>query len=554
VRSTNSEKILELLLLVTVTTTTLFIAPWSVIHPYSVPKLIPLVSFSLTFLPLVSTIIFANKDKIKNYKVILILICAHFISSLLVLIDQKNNLTQELYGVWGRNNGFLSHSSFIILMLVALFYPIKKFLNSFIKTSLIIGLISLVYGVMQYLKLVKISKISNQNTESNGFFGNENFYSAFMGIISVMCLSIIFDKKSSKLKRISMLTFSILSNIVIALSRSQQGFLVFLVGTIILLFAYIKTSKYHRLLIPYISSSITGLILIVLGFFQIGPLTKIVYQDTLTFRGYYWRAGIRMFLDNPILGIGFDSYRDFYRRYRETDSIRRLGATDVADSAHNYFIDIAVNGGIFLLVTYLLIVIYVLVCTIKLLIRMREFNAPIVAIIAAWYAFMTQSFVSLPQPGLTLWGWILSGLVVAIYKQSNYEQLEQEWKLISKPPYLTMGAFLVIGLIITVPPFKASAEYRRSLEAQDISILIKAAKMFPQDATMVAASGGALIGLDRFTEAKELLKISIEKFPQYYESWYIYSLIPNLPPDEKSKINKKMLELEPLLINANSDK
>ena len=70
---------------------------------------------------------------------------------------------------------------------------------------------------------------------------------------------------------------------------------------------------------------------------------------------------------------------------------------------------------------------------------------------------------------------------------------------------------------------------------------------------MVAASGGALIGLDRFTEAEELLKISIEKFPQYYESWYIYSLLPNLSPDEKSKINKKMAELEPLLINTNSN-
>ncbi len=552
-RSNNSEKILQLLLLATVTTTTLFIAPWSVTHPYSVPKLIPLISFSLTFLPLVFTIIFANKDKIKNYNVILILICAHFISSLLVLINQKNNLTQELYGVWGRSNGFLSHFSFIILMLVSLFYPIKKYLSSFIKTSLVIGLITLIYGVMQSLKLVKISKIDNENTQATGFFGNENFYSAFIGIISVVCLSIVFDKKSSKLKRINMLSFSILGNIGIYISKSQQGFLVFLVGALIIFLAYINASKYNKLLVPYIFSCVSGLIIIVLGFFQIGPLTKYVYQDTLTFRGYYWRAGIKMFLDNPILGIGFDSYRDFYRRYRDTDSVRRLGATDISDSAHNYFIDIAVNGGLFLLTTYLLIIIFVLICTIKLLVRMREFNAPIVAIIAAWYAFMTQSFVSLPQPGLTLWGWILSGLVVAIYKQSNSEQLGQEWKLISKPPFLAMGVFLVIGLMITIPPFKASAEYRRSLEAQDISILIKAAKMFPQDATMVAASGGALIGLDRFTEAKELLKISIERFPQYYESWYIYSLLPNLSPDEKSKINKKMAELEPLLINTDSN-
>ena len=545
-----SEKILELLVLIALTTTTLFMAPWSVTHPYSVPKLIPLVSFSLPILPILFNIIFTNKKILKEYKVILVLLFTHFLVSILILINHKNNTTQELYGIWGRNNGFISHVCFIILMWASLFYPIKTSLKIFVKLSISIGLISLVYGILQYLKLVKISKIAGENTQSVGFWGNENFYSAFMGMISVICLSVALDKNSTRLRKIFLFLASILGNLGIYLANSQQGFLVFAVGAIVVIFTYIKSSKFNKLTKPFFISSAIGLFTVILGFLQIGPLTKFVYEETLTFRGYYWKSGIKIFLDNPILGVGFDSYRDFYRRYRNPNALGSLPATDIADSSHNNFIDIAVNGGLALLITYLLIFFYVFRCAIKLIKEMHDFDAMKVAVIAAWFAFNTQTFVSLPQPGLTLWGWVLSGLVIAIYKQKNYEKSEQYWKNDRSPNYMLILILFLIGLVITIPPFRASAEYRKAIETQNISTLIHAANMFPQDATMLAAAGGALIGLDQFVEARKILNISIEKFPQYYESWYIYSLLPNLTEEEKMRIYEKMSELEPLLNNS----
>jgi O-antigen ligase len=544
-KSDSLEKILVFFILTSLTATTIFIAPWSVTHPYSVPKLIPLVSFSLPLLHIIYLLIDSNK--IKDYKSILLILITYFFGSIIILISRTNNLTQELYGVWGRNNGFISHFSFLLLMLASLFYPIKKSLNIFIKVSLTIGLVSLLYGIMQYLKLVKISKITNENTESVGFFGNENFYSAFIGMISVICFSMVFNKSNSKLNRGFYFLFSVFGNIGIYLANSQQGFLVFFIGSIVIFLAWIKTSNFKQFTIPFILSSLFGLVVVIFGFFQIGPLSKYVYQQTLTFRGYYWRAGIKMFLDNPIIGVGFDSYRDFYRKYRESGAVKSLGPTDIADSAHNNFIDMAVNGGLFLLLPYLLIIFYVLFCTFRLLLKMSKFDTPVVAIVAAWYAFTTQQFVSLPQPGLTVWGWVLSGLIIAIYKQDKYEISKQEQEPKKKPSYLIISIFFFIGLLVTIPPFRASAEYRKAVEAQDVSILIKAAKMYPQDATMLAASGGALIGLGYFEDARNVLNISIDKFPRYYESWYIYSLLPNLSEAEVKRINEKMVELDPLL-------
>ena len=540
------EKPLENLILITLVATTVFIAPWSVTHPYSIPKLIPLISFSLPLLAIIFSIIGVNK--LKNYKFILTLILLHTLSSVLVILLGKNNTIQQLYGVWGRNNGFLTHFSYIILMTAAIFFSTKKSLNKFVKISIIIGWITLAYGLMQYFKLVRITSINGGNTQSVGFFGNENFYSSFIGVISVISLSMALGINNKNIySKILYFVFPIIGLIGIYLANSQQGYLVFAVGSSILIFMYLKTANKKLSANIFILTSSLGLFLITLGFFQIGPLAKFVYEKSISFRGYYWRTGFEIFFNNPIIGVGFDSYRDWYRRFRSPEALNVLGPTDIADSAHNYFIDLAVNGGIFLLFTYLAIIFYVIFCTLKILKNMQQYNASQVAIIAAWYSYMTQTFISLPQPGLTIWGWVLSGLVIAIDKQNSRDSLEFKTKILSKNSYAIAGLFLVFGLILSIFPYRTSHEYRNAVETQNISNLINSAQLFPRDATMCSASGGALIGLEYFDDAKKILSKCIDEFPQYYESWYVYSLLPNLTAEEINRANKQMVFLEPIL-------
>lgn len=541
------EKVLEKLILTDLVSTTVFIAPFSVTHPYSVPKLIPLISFSLPLVAIIVSIVSINRSIIKNYKLILILIISHALISILVVLVGKNNRMQELYGVWGRNNGFLTHFSYLVLFTATIFLSIKRSLINFIRISIITGWVTLAYGLMQYFKLVRIASINGGNTQSTGFFGNENFYSSFIGIISVISLSMAIGVKNNALGKAIYYIFPILGLIGIYLANSQQGYLVFAVGISISIFMFLKTSKNKLIASTFIITSTTGLLLIVLGFFQFGPFSKFVYEKSISFRGYYWRTGLEIFFNNPILGVGFDSYRDWYRRFRSQDALQVLGATDIADSAHNYFIDIAVNGGTLLLLTYLFIIFYIIICTIKILKSMQHFYAAQVAVIGAWYAFMVQTFISLPQPGLTIWGWILSGLIVAISKQNSIDVPKLENKVLTKTSFGIAVILFIFGLVISISPFRVSHEYRNAVETQNVSKLIHSAEMLPKDATMCSASGGALIGVEYFVEAKKILSTCIKEFPQYYESWYIYSLLPNITSEEKNLANSKMVFLEPLL-------
>jgi len=290
--------------------------------------------------------------------------------------------------------------------------------------------------------------------------------------------------------------------------------------------------------------------LILAGFFQRGPLSRIVYQDTISFRGYYWRTGIEIFKENFWFGAGFDSYRDWYRRFREVQSLIPLGPTDVADSAHNYFIDTAVNGGIFLITSYLMLVIYTLKCILIILKNIKNFEPFVPAILSLWFAFTTQQFLSLPQPGIIIWGWVLSGLIISISKRYSPDRVEHTLNQKVKNSSITFMCALLsfsVGLVIAFLPNITSRNYRTALELQDPKKLIMAANTYPNDSTMLVAAGGALIGIGDFSNALRILKIATEDYPEYYESWYIYSLLPNLPETELQKIRTRMELLEPIL-------
>ena len=112
--------------------------------------------------------------------------------------------------------------------------------------------------------------------------------------------------------------------------------------------------------------------LIFLAIFQIGPLKQYIYEKSISIRGYYWNAGIEMFRTNPVFGVGFDGYRDWYWRSRSLKAFYDLGPQDFAENAHNVFIDLAAIGGLPLLLIYSSIIVYTFRCGLKKLSSKNE--------------------------------------------------------------------------------------------------------------------------------------------------------------------------------------
>ena len=546
-KSEKSENFIFWLISFALISCTLAFFPNYLTHPYSVSKLVPLVAIGFALLPLL--VYSLNRESIMRYKVLLSLVLVNLLWSIASLIYPQNNIVQEIYGIWGRSNGFLSHLSYLVILTSAIFISNQKHLERFTDISILLGWISLVYGLLQAYSMVTIESITGNNNRSTSFFGNTNFHSAFIGFIATFALAVSLKRDLDKFRRFFFIAFCLFVPFAIYKSDAQQGFLVIYIGFSSVAYIYLRSLTYFKSANIFALISSLGLFVTILGFFQKGPLQTLVYQDSISSRGFYMRAGIKMFLDNPIFGIGFDSYRDWYRRTREYGAINAssLGPRDISDSAHNYFIDLAASGGTFVFISFVCLWFYILSCGIKLIKKSKTFDSTSTALFSSFIAFTSQMFISLPQIGLTIWGWAIGGLIIARYKNFAFEVNIEKSKSVITPQYLSAILFLV-GLLITIPSFRSSHEYRKSVETQDVQRLIKTALSFPREATMLAASGGALIGIERYQEAKILLDTSIRIFPQYYESWYLYSLLPNLNYEQLSIAKKQMKILEPLVL------
>jgi tetratricopeptide (TPR) repeat protein len=193
------------------------------------------------------------------------------------------------------------------------------------------------------------------------------------------------------------------------------------------------------------------------GMLQQGPFEKFLYKNSVSLRGHYWRAGLNMFRDNVFTGVGIDSYGSYFRLYRDPSFPLSYGYDLTSNNAHNVPIQMFATGGIFVGLTYLSIVFFIIYRFIKGVKKLdgNEFNF-ICGAFAAWIAFQAQSIVSIDNIGLTIWGWILGGLILALTKSDSLDSSAHDnaqIKTSSASVHLTLkplfiGVSLLLALIL----------------------------------------------------------------------------------------------------------
>jgi O-antigen ligase len=313
---------------------TLFVTPLSSYDPINIPRL-----SALIILGFISTLTLVNRNflrKDKNYKTIF------FISGILVLwivitsIFNNINLSETFYGVTGRQTGILAYFLFVIFMLVNVISSGRKLNSSLLMTLIVAGYINGIYGLFQSLNADPFDWI-NPYSPVFGLFGNPNFHASFMGITATAAFSLLLKQHGQTKYRLIYGFFIPLALLNIYQSKSQQGFLVMLVGISVVIFLWLRSSNYKRLTFIYIAVWLIGAITVILDILQKTPWKSILYKESVSYRGDFWRSGWQMTLDNPIFGVGLDGYRDNFRFYRDQVATDR-NPNAMVDSAHNVFI------------------------------------------------------------------------------------------------------------------------------------------------------------------------------------------------------------------------
>jgi hypothetical protein len=558
--SANRSKFTAKLIAASLAVVSVLLFTGSVTDPVNVTKLFAIGGFAFAILgSILNSVSFRVLNRVK---IPLLTVISFLVISLLVLFKSKAPLSQSLYGVYGRNNGFILYLSLSLLFVASLTLQSRRDFLYVIYALLFAGFTNVVYGlwVMAFGDFIDWN---NQYGNLLGTFGNPNFIGSFFGIFSSVLFATLFSRTMDKRFRIG--AFLLLPIVFIAImdTKAVQGKVLFVAAGGIALFFYVRDrfqSNYWSL--AYISVAAISFLVALFGTLQKGPLANLLYKETVSLRGEYWHSGWQTGLSNPWFGVGFDSLGDWYRRSRRESALTLPGVDTVINAAHNVYMDIFAFGGWPLFIAYSAISLSVILSMLKFIRRNKKFDFIFVTLVCVWTCYQLQSIISINQVGLAIWGWITAGLVIAYSNldQNTGDDSQQNFRNKNRgrtdastngvlSPKLLAGIFAVVGLLISVPPLSADMKWRDAQLSQDVvkvEAILKPSYMNPLSTNKIINVVG-VFETNKFHDLAHKYALEAVKFnPNSYETWKTITLLSKSTEREKFEALVQMKRLDPL--------
>lgn len=525
--------------------------------PVNAPKALLLGALSVSMLAIL--IKFGISQMWQDSKPILVFGAFFALCLFLSSIFSEAPIVQTLYGTYGRNTGVVTYLSLLILFISVSMMRARSSQSRIMFALVISGIINIFYCLWV---LAFGDPIPWNNTYKSilGLLGNPNFISSFLGIVLSVSFSHLFTPSLELSKKILHGLIVVASGPLIIVSNSIQGIFVALAGCSVVLFYYLRAKfKNSFLSFGYAIIVLLSAFVAIMGMLQKGPLS-FIYKKSVSLRGSYWKTGINMGLDHPFTGVGMDTYGDWYRFSRPPVAlIDTPGPTTLSNAAHNVVIDIFASGGFPLLISYVLIIGIGLISMVKVTLKLKNYDPLFVSISVAWIGYQVQSFISINQVGLAVWGWVLTGLLIGFEKSLgqpaiNSENGKTKTKRASSrqpqviSPQLLAGAGLVLGIFIATPPVSSDANWFHATQAKDIVSLKKSLEsnyFNPLNSPRLANAAVIFQNSNLLDDAKFYAKKGIEFNPNYFESYYVLYGLPNVTESEKQMALENMKRLDP---------
>jgi O-antigen ligase len=507
--------------------------PWSN-DPFLMPKLAILLPAG--FFMLTASILKIKALGNRNSKLMFGLITLLLTLLSASLLFTSGNLTEKFYGYFTRNNGFLTYLSLLGFFLISYLYANKINLAKISLYGRLISVVALLVGFLQNFK-VNLANL-NPNNSVVGVLGNVNFQSAFLGMMSAFFIYEIFNKDSSVLIRVLNFLISLFLIIEILMTKSIQGLVLFIVNFIVIMLYYLKTQNLS-IRIPLIIV-FTTIFFPILGIFNKGPLAKYLFDLSTLDRGYCWEAGIKIAQQNPFIGVGFDQYRHYYQQFRSESAVKfqNQNFNHICDTAHNIFIDLAANNGLPLALICILIVIATFKKLFKIVIDMKSFDLRFASLIGFWIGYQVQSIISINHIGLAIWGWVITGLILGVKKNTTpntYENIRGVYRV----PVLSYFAIsFSLGAIIILPMANKYTNFYLAQFQSTNNRLVEVSIQKPLVMPFMFAASQSASNLGDYETALKIGLIATEQFPNSTDAWRL--IIDNPLTSQSQLIDAKI--------------
>ena len=476
------------------------------------------------------------------------LFCGAMLST---LIFSGAPINQQIWGTFGRNTGFLTYFSLLVILIATALVDKKDFYKSLVNSLVIVSIPMTVYCLIQ---VAGLDPIGWSEKHPFGTLGNINFSSAFFGLSTLCALSLVTEKSYSIGLRTFLLILVGVDLLIVLSTGSIQGLMMFVAGAgiqgYIFVQRHLNSRKFNFL---YVLAGIIGTAVTLLGLSNKGPLAKFLFAPSIVFRTDYWHAGWAMTLKSPFVGVGLDSYGDWYRTLRGEISTLRTGPDRISNTAHNIFLDLSSNGGIPLIAAYFFIIFLAFRNGIRML---REFpNAHSVALFTSWVGFLIFSSISIAQVGVGIWGWLFTGALLGVNRKINSNESEphRTMKKAKKLKSVNMSAGtslagivgLAFGFILAYVPFQADVRYKSAIQTKALENIIASVNLPGSTAFHQELVIDTAISNNFPVQAREIALNLIKKYPRDFLGWKALYLLNNSSPQEKSLALRMIKKLDP---------
>ncbi len=549
------ERLAAKILAVGATLTTILVVSGSVTDPVNAPKLVVIGGMGGALLGVLLSSGFVNF--VRLYKLEVSLGFLFILASIVSTVSSDSPVSQNLFGSYGRNNGLISYLFLVVIFLVASSLKSIRSFDNIVRGLIFAGLLNMIYCLWV---IVFGDFIGWYNPYGNilGTLGNPNFIGSFLGIFFASYLAYFCRQSSSRLGKWSLILVLPITAFEIYDSQAIQGRVVAALGLGILGFLFIRSRFNNFVANTYLLVMFLLGLLSLLGALQIGPLTKYIYKNSVSLRGQYWLAGWNTGESHPFTGVGMDAFGDWYRRSRDGHALELPGVNTVVNAAHNVPIDMFAFGGWPLLSSYVAIIVLATVSTLRLIIRKRTFDPVFAALLTAWAGYQLQSIISINQLGLAVWGWLLSGTLIA-YEKLDRESLKPPTKTgvratkpikSTEPASTVMAAiFGILGMLVALPPLVSDAQLRSAQLAQSAEAIentMTPSVFNPPNSNKYITNIQALEASNLFDLSHRYALEAVAWNPESFDLWKLLYLIKNSTPDEKDLALENMKRLDPL--------
>jgi O-antigen ligase len=506
-----------------------------------IPKVIILCSGALYLLPrLTLKLHFLKNNKVQS--ILLILSTLFFLQLLIVMTFSNAPLEQQIFGRTGRGMGFASwFSCLIILVLSALSTQIGNIHHIHFGLTLT-GVATAVYAICQSFGF----DFFPWDSKTNGVIstlGNPNFVLGFMAMSFIPSL-IYFEFK--KYKVYIKVILIILYCIALYRADSLQGYIGITLSVITYLLAYLWY-KNKSLFISLFVLSISGLVVVVLGSLNKGPLSSFFYKVSIQSRGDFWRSAINTSNDHKLFGVGLDSFGDYYLKYRDIVAVSHPWA-EFTDSAHNYFLDLLVSGGYPLLTIYICIHLLTLWSLLSAFRTNTNFKPLLASLFAAYLVFQAQALISPISIPILVWSSIISGSIIGVYSLT-FNKANVETSSVSPPKaglQKTSIGLLVVSLVVLYPVFNVDRLQFDAMKNGDGDLAVSSTKKFPESVVRYSTMTRELLKSGLNIQALDLARSAVKFNPNSPALWVLIMVNPTAPIEERILAKQKMQELDPL--------